>query len=132
MLTSAAKQRLSKHGPSSFETPRLAQRRFASRSSCPVTVVMPRESGASSTRPLDSIAGVSGILDHPHARVMTAGKLSPHQLIGEIPDGLAIDRGPVPFAQSTSQRDPDIRVSLHNEHLGLSGRLIGLFCQGCL
>ena len=34
--------------------------------------VMPREGGASSTlRPIDSIIDVSGILDHPHARVMT-------------------------------------------------------------
>jgi hypothetical protein len=35
---------------------------------------MPRESGVSSTRRLlDSIAGVSGILDHPLSRVMTHG-----------------------------------------------------------
>jgi hypothetical protein len=34
---------------------------------------MPRESGASSTpRLFDSIAGVSGILDHPLSRMMTA------------------------------------------------------------
>jgi hypothetical protein len=35
--------------------------------------VMLRESGASSTpRLFGSIIGASGILDHPHARVMTA------------------------------------------------------------
>ncbi len=38
---------------------------------------MPRESGASSTpRLLGSIINVSGILDHPHARVMTTGMAS--------------------------------------------------------
>jgi hypothetical protein len=37
-------------------------------------IVMPRESGASSTpRPLDSITSASGILDHPLSRVMTTG-----------------------------------------------------------
>jgi hypothetical protein len=39
----------------------------------PQTAVMPREGGASSTPRLHgSIAGVSGILDHPLSRVMTA------------------------------------------------------------
>ena len=39
--------------------------------------VIPRESGGSSTpRPIDSITDVSGILDHPHARVMTTEALA--------------------------------------------------------
>ena len=38
--------------------------------------VVPRACGVSSTpRLLDSIAGVSGILDHPHARVMTTWRV---------------------------------------------------------
>src|SRR6266568_5197620 len=41
-----------------------------------VIAVMPRVCGVSSTpRLFDSIAGASGILDHPHARVMTTCEL---------------------------------------------------------
>jgi len=41
------------------------------------TIVMPRACGASSTpRLIDSIAGASGILDHPLSRVMTTEALS--------------------------------------------------------
>jgi hypothetical protein len=63
-----------------------------------VTVVIPRAGGGSSMpRLIDSIISVSGILDHPLSRAMTAeifrGAMRPElQPGGDLPDGLLCRR----------------------------------------